>query len=153
MKTNTASSLASKGILLHVLAYLLWLVSVVVCVAAVVQLRSTVNVLWVAFRGNRYSLGLVNQLSLILGGLAAFVYILFLEYYYRSSITRRGQKSQAGGEAAAHASAPPSGRIAQWVNTEGLSVLLRRFAITISVPLGLCVASLGALEIALRSLR
>jgi hypothetical protein len=85
MKTNTASLLASKGILLQVLAYLLWLVSVVVCVAAIVQLRSAVNVLWVALRGDRYSLGLVNQLCLILGGLAAFVYILFLEYYYRST--------------------------------------------------------------------
>ena len=150
MKTNTASPLASKGILLHVLAYLLWLVSVIVCVAAVVQLRSTVNVLWVALGGDHYSLGLVNQLSLILGGLAAFIYILFLENYYRSSITRRGQKLQAGDDAAAHTPAPSPGRISQWLNTEGLAVLLRRFAITIAVPLGLCVACLGMLEVTLR---
>ena len=62
MKTNTTSPLALKDILLYVLAYLLWLVNVVVCVAAVIQFRATVNVLWVALEGDRYSLGLVNQL-------------------------------------------------------------------------------------------
>ncbi len=110
MKTNTASPLALEGILLQVLAYLLWLVNVVVCVAAVIQLRSAVNVLWVALGGDRYSLGLVNQPSLLLGGLAAFIYVVFLESYYRSSITRREQKPQAGGGAAAHTPASPSGR-------------------------------------------
>ena len=153
MKTNTASPFASKGILLHTLAYLLWLVSVVVCVAAIVQLRSTVNVLWVAFRGDRYSLGLVNQLCLLLGGLVALIYVMFLEGYYRSSITRRGPKPQSGSDAAAYTAAPPPSRISQWLNTEGLAVLLRRFAITIAIPLGLCVVSLGATEVALRSLR
>ena len=152
MRTNTASPLAPKGILLHILAYLLWLVSVVACVAAVIQLRSTVNVLWVALGGDRYSLGLVNQLSLLLGGLAALIYVVFLESYYRSSITGRRQKPQAGGDAAAHTPALPSGRISQWLNTVGLTILLRRFAITTAVPLGLYVASLGALEVALRGL-
>jgi hypothetical protein len=152
MKTNTTSPLALKDILLYVLAYLLWLVNVVVCVAAVIQLRSTVNVLWVALGGDRYSLGLVNQLSLLLGGLAAFIYVVFLEGYYRQSITRRGQKPQAGGDAAAHTPAPPSSRISQWLNTVGLTVLLRHFAITTAVPLGLYVASLGVLEVGLRDL-
>ena len=63
------------------------------------------------------SLGLVNQLSLLLGGLAALIYVVFLESYYRQSVTRRGQKPQAGGDAAAHTPAPPSGRISQWLNT------------------------------------
>lgn len=60
MKTNPAPPLTLKDILLYVLAYLLWLVNVVVCVAAVIQFRSTVNVLWVALGGDRYSLGLVS---------------------------------------------------------------------------------------------
>jgi hypothetical protein len=152
MKTNTASPLALKDVLLYVLAYLLWLMNVVVCVAAVIQFRSTVNVLWVALGGDRYSLGLVNQRSLLLGGLAAFIYVLFLESYYRSSITRRGQKPQAGGDAAAHTPAPPSGRISQWLNTVGLTVLLRRFAITTAAPLGLMVVSLVMIEVAWRTM-
>jgi hypothetical protein len=152
METNPAPRLTLKDILLYALAYVLWLVNVVVCVAAVIQFRSTVNVLWVALGGDRYSLGLVNQLSLLLGGLAAFIYVVFLEGYYRQSITRRGQKPQVGGDAAAYTPAPPSSRISQWLNTVGLTVLLRRFAITTAVPLGLYVASLGVLEVGLRDL-
>ena len=152
MKTNTASPLALKDVLLYVLAYLLWLVNIVVCVAAVIQIRSTVNVLWVALRGNRYALGLVNQLSLLLGGLAAFIYVMFLEGYYRSNITRGGQKPEAGNDAAAHMPAPPSGRILQWLDTAGLRVLLRRFAITTAVPLTLVVVSLVMVEVVLRGL-
>jgi len=152
MKTNTPFPLALKDILLYVLAYLLWLVSVIVCVAAVIQLRSTINVLWVALGGDRYSLGLVNQLSLLLGGLAVLIYMVFLESYYRQSVTRRGQKPQAGGDATAYTPAPPSGRISQWLNTVGLTVLLRRFAITTAVPLGLIVVSLVMIEVAWRTM-
>ncbi len=121
MKTDNPSPRTPKGILLHVLAYLLWLVSIAVCVAAVLQLRSTVNVLWVALGGDRYSLGLANQVTLLLGGLAAFVYVVFLEGYYREGV-RRGAS------------------------------LLRRFAITIAVPLGVIALCLALLEIALRAL-
>ena len=152
METNPAPPLTLKDILLYVLAYLLWLVSVIVCVAAVIQLRSTINVLWVALGGDRYSLGLVNQLSLLLGGLAAFIYVVFLESYYRQSITRGGQKPQAGNDAAAHTPAPPSGRISQWLDTAGLTVLLRRFMITTAIPLGLVVVSLVMIEVAWRTM-
>jgi len=152
METSPAPPLTLKDILLYVLAYLLWLVNVVVCVAAVIQFRSTVNVLWVALGGDRYSLGLVNQLSLLLGGLAAFIYVVFLESYYRQSITRGGQKPQAGNDAAAHTPAPPSGRISQWLDTAGLTVLLRRFMITTAIPLGLVVVSLVMIEVAWRTM-
>jgi hypothetical protein len=152
MKTNPAPPLTLRDILLYALAYLLWLVNVVVCVAAVIQFRSTVNVLWVVLGGDRYSLGLVNQLSLLLGGLAAFIYTVFLEGYYRQSIARKGQKPQAGGDAAAHTPAPPSGRISQWLSTVGLTGLLRRFAITTAVPLGLVVVSLVMTKVAWRGL-
>jgi len=153
MKTNLAPPRTLKDILLYVLSYLFWLVNVVVCVAAVIQFRSTVNVLWVALIGDRYSLGLVNQLSLLLGGLAAFIYVVFLESYYRSSITSRGQKPQADGDAAAHAPAPPSGRISQGLDTAGLTVLLRRFMITTAIPLALVVVSLVIVEVVLRGLQ
>jgi hypothetical protein len=72
-----------------VFAYLLWLVSSAACLVAVIQLRAAVNVLGVALGGNRYALGLANQATLLLSGLAAFVYVIFLEHYYRESVQRR----------------------------------------------------------------
>jgi hypothetical protein len=68
MKTNLAASPALQDFLLYLLAYLLWLANIVVCLAAILQLRSTVNVLWVALGRSRWTLGLADQLSLLLGG-------------------------------------------------------------------------------------
>ena len=152
MKTNTASPLALKDIPLYVLAYLLWLVSVVVCVAAVIQFRSAANVLWIALGHSYWTLGLVDQLSLLLGGLAACIYVVFLESYYRRSVTRRVQKPE-GGDVSMQAQVPHQGRIAQRPTDPRLAVLLRRFAMTTAIPLGLVVVSLVMVEVALRSLQ
>ena len=151
MTTNTASPLALKDIVLYVLAYLLWLVNVVVCLAAIIQFRSAANVLWVALGQSRWTLGLVNQLSVLLGGLAAFIYVVFLESYYRRSVTRRVQKPE-GGDVSMQALVSHQGRIAQWSIDPRLAVLLRRFAVTTAIPLSLVVASLVIIEVALRSL-
>jgi hypothetical protein len=153
MRTNTASSRTPKDILLYVLAYLLWLVNVVVCIAAVIQIRSVANVLWVALGYNRWTLGLISQLSVLLGGLAACIYVVFLESYYRRSIGRRVQKP-ASGDRPLQAQISHQGRIriAQWSADPRLAVLLRRFGVTTAIPLGLVVASLVVTEIALRSL-
>lgn len=80
--------LTPKGALLHVLVYLVWLASIAACVAALFQLQSAVNLLGAALGVNRYTLRLVNQVTLLLGGLAAFVYVVFLEGYYRDGARR-----------------------------------------------------------------
>jgi hypothetical protein len=121
MKTEPTSAPAPRRALRQALAYLLWLVSVAACVAAVLQLRSAVNALWAALGGNRYSLGLANQVSLLLAGFAAFVYVIFLEGYYREA-ARRGTS------------------------------LLRRFGVTMAVPVGVILLSLVGVEVALRAM-
>ncbi len=125
MKTDSLPSRAPRRVLPYVLAYLFWLVSIVACVPAVLQLRSAVNVLWVALGGAYWSLGLANQVTLLLGSLAAFVYIMLLEGYYRNGAR------------------PGAGRAS----------LLRRFAITLAVPVGVFALSLALVELALRSMR
>jgi hypothetical protein len=79
---------APRHALSYVLAYLVWLVSIAACVAALLQFQSAVNVLGVALGANRYALRLGNQVILLLGGLAAFVYVIFLEGYYREGVGR-----------------------------------------------------------------
>jgi len=147
METNTAPPLTLKDILLYVLAYLLWLVNAVVCIVAVVEFRSTINVLWITAGHSRWTLGLADQLSLLLGGLAAFVYVMFLESYYRQSVTQQGQKPKTDNDVS------PQGRVSRWLNNLGLAALLRRFAITIMIPLGVYAASLVAFKAAWRVLR
>ena len=152
MKINTASPLALKDILLYVLAYLLWLVNIVVCLASVIQFRSAATILWIALGYDHWKLGLVGQLIVLLGGLVACIYVVFLESYYRRSVTRRVQKPE-GGDVSMQAQVSHQGRIAQWPTDPRLAVLLRRFAMTTAIPLGLVVVSLVMVEVALRSLQ
>jgi len=141
-----------QGTLLYVLAYLLWLVNVVICIVAVIEFRSAINVLWVMTGQNRYTLGLANQLSLLLGGFAAFVYVVFLESYYRHSVMHRDLRPDHGSDVSTQVQASPQSRMWLWLTRSGFLVLLKRFAITISIPLGLLVVSLVMTEVAWRGL-
>lgn len=150
--------LTLKGALLQVLAYILWLVTAALCVVAVIELRSAVNVIWAALGGDRSTINLVNQVSLLLGGLAAFIYVLFLEGYYRESVQRGALGSELGSAALAQTQVlPPAGDLRrrsrnltwQWLGVAGLSALMRRFAITIAIPLGVLALCLALREIAL----
>lgn len=156
VKTGDRFSHSANRLLLYVLAYLLWLISVIVCVVTVIQLRDTINVLWAVFGGDRYSLGLVNQLSLLLGGFVAFVYVVFLEGYYSQSVAPQSLASvgETPGPVDHTVALTTSlrGRIAGWLTRLGLAVLLRRFVVTMAIPLGVLTVSLLVLEIALRFL-
>ncbi len=100
-----------QRILFYILAYWLWLINIVVCIVALVELRSTVTVFWVMTGHSRWTLGLANQLSVLLGGLAMLVYVLVVENYYRRSAAQ-------------------------------LYGLLRRFAWTMAIPIGVLLVSL-----------
>ncbi len=96
------------------------MVSIAACVAAVFQIQSAVNVLGAALGADGYALRLANQVTLLLGGLAAFIYVVFLEGHYREGAR--------------------------------LDVLLRRFAVTIAILLGIVALSLALVEIGLRAI-
>ncbi len=157
MKTNTASPLAPKDVLLYVLAYLLWLVNIVVCLAAVIQFRSAATILWIALGYDHWKLGLIGELIVLLGGLAVCIYVVFLESYYRRSVARsarsaHGAQKPEGGDGSMQPQSLYQGQIAQGPTDPRLAVLLRRFAVTAAIPLGLVVASLVITEVAFRSL-
>ena len=136
------SQTTPKDILSYVLAYVLWLVNVAVCTVVVIEFRSTVNVFWVMTGHSRWTLGLADQICIMLGGLVALVYVVFLESYYRHSITQPSQKPETR-----HDVSPP-GRAVQSLNKRGLFALLRRFAWTTAIPIGLLLVSLALRPIA-----
>ena len=146
MRTESVPLQTLEKIVLYGIAYLLWLVNGIVCLAVVIQLRSTVNVLWAALGGDRYSLGLVTQVSVILGGIGALVYVMFLESSFRESATRRKQKPEPSDVVSARVSTVPS-RFMQWLTRVGLYVLLRCFVIATTIPLGLLAVLLIILSL------
>jgi hypothetical protein len=136
-----------QTILLEGLAYLLWLVNILVCVSAVIEIASMANALWVMFGGDRYSLSLVNQVCLLLGGLSAFIYVMVLNSYYREG-TKQVRRPERNSPALRAPVLPPS-RLGGWSFDPRVTNLLRRFAITTAIPLGMFILLWAAVQVAL----
>lgn len=92
-------------------------------------------------------------MSLLLGGFAAFVYVVFLEGYYRESVKHKTPRPEASSAIPAQEPILHPSRLSRWLTRVGLDVLLRRFAITVAIPLGVFVLCLVLLEFALRAMR
>jgi hypothetical protein len=137
MKTKIAISPDLEDILLEGFGYLLWLVNILVCVAALFQIGSIVNTLWIMFGGDRYTLTLVNQVWLLLGGFIAFVYVMVLYGDYRECARRVRQPVKAS--AALGTPILDPGRPASRPTESRVVALLRRFAVTTAIPLGLAI--------------
>ena len=141
MKTKIAISPDVQDLLLEGLAYLLWLINLLVCVAAVLQIGSMVNALWIMFGGDRYSLSLVNQVWFLLGGFTAFVYVMVLYGAYREGVKRVRWPEDK----------PPvldRGGLAGWLTDSRVIALLRRFAVTTAIPIGAFIVCRIAIQIA-----
>jgi len=151
MKTKIAFSPGLEDILLEGLAYLLWLVNILVCIGTVLQIGSIVNALWVVFGGDRYTLSLVNQVWFLLGGFIAFVYVMVLYGAYRESVKRVRQPVKD--RAALGAPDLDRDRFAGRSSDSRVVALLRRFAITTAIPIGALILSLLAAQVALSILR
>lgn len=147
MKTNTVFSPDLVDILLEGFAYLLWLVNTLVCVVVVLQMQSMVNALWVVIGGDRYSLSLVNQVFLLLGGFITFVYVMILLGGYRESAKRVRRPVKDG--AALRAPDLRHGRLAGWLADSRVIALLRRFAVATAIPIGVFILSLLVAQVAL----
>lgn len=147
MRAPAASGL--KRLALYALAYLLWLLVVAACIVAVVQFRSAMNVLWPALGGNSYSLGLVNQVTLLLGGLLAFGYVVLLESSLREAVARGLGQDSGLARLSPEAMRNP---LTPWLRSYGCDLLLWRFGQAIGVPLVVIVLSFVLLEIGLRAL-
>ncbi len=142
MKTHTVSSATLKTILLYGLAYVLLCMNIVASLVALFQIHSAINVLYIALGGDRYMSSLISQVSILVGGLGILIFMVFLEGYYRQSITLQDKKPQLLQPA----------HLKIKLTDSGLAVLLWRFATTTAIPLVLLIVSLLTLEIALRIL-
>ena len=132
-KTNFDRASSPKDILLYTAAYLLWFVNILVCTEAVIQTLSLVDLLWVVFKGDRYVLSTVNPVTLLAGGLIALIYVISLEHTYRSCVDHEDE------------SVP--------TRALRLRVLLRYFARTTAIPLGVIIVIFVVLAVAVRILR
>lgn len=127
-----------EGLLLSALAYLLWLINLGVGIVAVIQTQSALDVTVPLRGGSQYTLNLMNQLSLLVGGFIVFIYSIFLHSHYHESIVQPGQSEDGS------AGDRPPGFAGRAVR-----VLLRRFTVTTAVLLAVIVLALVILELAM----
>ncbi len=137
MKSDSLPSTKRKNVLLSAIVYLLWFIVALISVAVVVQFQSTVVALWIGFGGDRYTLSFLNQVCILVGGLGAFIYVVFIEGYLRASISQSKKP-------VAHQNLLVR-RLTNW----GIYFLLKRFIIAIAIPSSLIVICFVVLEIGL----
>ncbi len=147
MKLDNAARPGVQDFILHALAYLLWFATILMSVLSALELRMAISAVCVAAGADRYTASFIDQVSLLLAGFAAFVYVMCLEPYYREGITLRLHP-------APYAKAPPIPqarglhRLAGW----GLDLLLGRFAVTFGIALCLLLLSLAVYNIAVNAI-
>ncbi len=125
----------------YTLAYVLWLLTLFMCIGAIIEIQAAAIATWVAIQGNRYALGLINQVSVILGGLATIIYAFALEEDYRDAVTL---------QRANNFEKLPVDKFANRLANLGIDILLRRFAISFAIPLGIYLACIAIVQIAVR---
>ena len=121
MKTNFDRATSPKDILLYAAAYLLWFINILACTETVIQILSLIDLMWVVFKGDRYALSFVNQLTLLVGGLIAFIFVMSLEHTYRACVDHEDNSLPT--------------------RKARLRTLLRYFARTTAIPLGIAAAA------------
>ncbi len=141
MKTDQANQTSVREIVVYALAYALWLITMVMSIVAVLQIRVAVSALSVLNGADQYTVPLVDQACLLLLGLAAFIYVIWLEHYYREAVILRTKPKLTD-----KVPPLPKGGILQGLGERGLDLLSRRFAFTFALPLGLFLLSLVAYE-------
>ncbi len=151
MNTGTMTRRSPGGIALYVLAYALWIVTILMTVQAVLQVRMAANAVSAAGGIDRYTLSLIDQVCLLIGGFIGFVYVMYIEHLYRDGVTLRIQGHGPDGPASPPLPLPKGG-VMRLLATWNVDILLERFALTFAIPLAVYLLALAVQYLAVGAL-
>ena len=130
--------LTAKDVLGYLLAYACWLVAAALSVLTMLQIRNALNTVLPALGANRWIVRTADRFSLLLLGLVALSYLIFLEHFYRSNIDiARNRRAKALLHPPPQMQDSRGNRVTKLLRREGLDVLGRRLVPTMAVPLAL----------------
>lgn len=122
----------------YLLAYTCWLLVAAVGLVALLQTRTTFNVLWPVLGGSKWTLRAIDRFGLLLLGLAWLVYVIFIEQHFRTAITvTRERRHRARTHPDARAIPLAEGRLMRAFQRIGLDVLVKRVVVALLLPLAL----------------
>jgi hypothetical protein len=132
--------LTAGDVLSYVLAYMCWLLTAALSMATLFMVRTALNVAWPVMVGTearaRWALRAIDRFSLVLLGLVWLVYVIFVEQYYRSSITEvRTRRYSKQTRPTPRAEPAPKNGLMRFLRRLGLDILARRLVPTMGIPL------------------
>jgi hypothetical protein len=132
--------LTAGDVFSYALAYMCWLLTAALSMAALFMVRTALNVAWPVMVGteatDRWTLRAVDRFGLVLLGLVWLVYVIFVEQHYRSSITEartRRYKEQA--RLTPQTEPTQKNGLIRFLRRLGLDILARRLVLTMGIPL------------------
>jgi hypothetical protein len=133
----------------YTLAYGLWLVVAAIGMLAILQLRHAFNAVWPVISDNNWLLRAFDRFGLVFLGLAWLVYVIFVEQYYRTSITlvRERRFRIRTGSPRSSDTAPQSSSL-RALRQIGLDVLVQRLVPTAGGPLAVLIVGYGLYRLA-----
>ncbi len=139
MRKDNVTRPSLRSLILHAIAYALWVATILMSLAALLQVLVLVSAVWVAAGGDRYTASAINQVCILLGGLAAFVYVMWLEDYYGGAVRLRVHPKVGD-----KVPPLPQGGVLHWLGERDMDILVRRFALSFAIPLALFLLSFVA---------
>jgi hypothetical protein len=133
----------------YAIAYAIWVVVAAISMFAVLQLRNALQAMWPVISRNRWLLRPIDRFGLVFLGLVWLVYVIFVEQYYRSSITTvrmRRYRARAGSPRASDSA--PQNKVLRALRRVGLDILAQRMLPTLGAPVAAVIIAYGLFYLA-----
>lgn len=130
-----------QDLVAYAIGYAFWFVGAAIGLVAIFQARNALNTIWPVFGDSnqwRWLLRPIDRFGLLFLGLVWLVYVIFMEHYYRESITLLRMKRDGLHTTASIETVPQNG-VMRFLRRLGLDVLMWRIVKTI-IPI---IAFLG----------
>lgn len=146
-----------RDIVGYALAYLGWFATAMGSMVAILLFRNAFNILWAALGPYENTLTEfqwttllrpIDRFGLVFGGLVWLGFVIFVEQYYRQSITvKREQRFRVSTDHLYTPPPPPENKFMFYLYRLGLDILARRFVVTFIAPLIVIALSLLLMQI------
>ena len=128
----------------YLVAYLCWGFTAVVAMLSILLIRNSINVIWPALGGSRWVLRPIDRFGLVLMGLAWLIFVLYLENYYRTGVSKGLDRRLRPVTLATFGS---DWAVTKGLHRMGLDLLATRFARTLVIPIVLAALSYLAQQV------
>ena len=133
--------LTMRDVLGYLLAYACLILTALLSLLAIIQMRVATNFVWLAMGGSIRTQRAIDRFGLVLLGLIWMAYVIFAENLYRSSIDiARRERAMPRARSSVQTQGAQQEKVSGALRRAGLDILARRFLVTVTFPIVLLVS-------------